>query len=168
MSSSALVLTSIVQNGGPPWWGVPVLAGAFTVLGAILSQTVTLLLARSQAKREDATRWHSNRLKAYSALLLRLNKVYDRLIFDEHAAPIEPEAVFDVVEPEATNARLLATPDVDRAISDIIGMLATVADRGWDNELDHISMSDTQERLVNLRRLMRAELGVPSRSDDTS
>lgn len=156
----------IAQNSGPPWWGVSVLAGAFTILGAILSQTVTLLLARSQAKRDDATRWHAERLTAYSSLLPKLNNVFNRLVFEYDSAPIEPEDVFDAVEPEATNARLLATPEVDKAIADVIGKLATVADRGWDSSMDHISMQAMQETLVTLRRLIRSELGVPPTNDD--
>ena len=111
------------------------------------------LLAGSQAKRDDATRWHAERLTAYSSLLPKLNNVFNRLVFEYDSAPIEPEDVFDAVEPEATNARLLATPEVDKAIADVIGKLATVADRGWDSSMDHISMQAMQETSRNFAKV---------------
>jgi hypothetical protein len=152
-------LVSTAQTGNSPWWGVPVLAGVFTVLGATLSQTVTLFLARSQAKRDDNTRWHSDRLKAYSTLLPAIDRIYTALVSEEnYGPPIEAEDVYDSLEPKATTARLIASPAVDKAIENVVSELATVAHHGWGKGSD--SINEMHERFVSLRKLMRAELGV--------
>jgi hypothetical protein len=153
-----LARSALAQSDSSPWWGVPVLAGAFTVLGAALSQAATLFLARAQTKREDLTRWHADRLKTYSMLLLALDKIHYNLI-SPSTPTIEPEEVFDAVEPAATTARLVAGPDVDKAISSTVTGLAEVADRGWDG-YQSPSMDEIERRFGKLRRLMRAELGV--------
>jgi hypothetical protein len=158
-SLTAFALSAVTSSASPPWWGVPVLAGIFTILGAALSQTTTLFLDRTKSRRDNATRWHADRLKAYSALLLALDKINFDLIASS-TPHMEPEEVFDAVEPAATTARLVAGPHVDSAIWKTITGLAEIADRGWgDNRLQ--SMDEMQQRFTNLRNLMRAELGVP-------
>jgi hypothetical protein len=109
-----------------PWWGVPVIAGIFTILGASLSQIVTWLLDRARARRDARTRWHSDRLDAYAATLLALDRIFTRLLEDETA--LGPQQVFDAVEPHATRARLLAGPAVEAKIWSTITGLAEVAD----------------------------------------
>lgn len=135
------------------------MAGIFVILGAVLSQTGTLLLDWAKSKRDNATRWHVDRLKSYSELLLTFDKIHYRLL-DTSEPPIEPEDVFDAVEPAATTARLVAGPNVDAAIWSTLTGLAEVADRGWGG--DHSpSMEEMLRRFTELRKLMRAELGVP-------
>jgi hypothetical protein len=154
-----LAFNAASQSSNPPWWGVPVLAGIFTILGAALSQTATLFIDRARWKRDNVTRWHVDRLRVYSELLLALDKIYDALTGDT-GPPIEPEEVFDAVQPAATTARLVASPDVDKAIWDTLTGLAEVADRGWGGDRSP-SMEEMAKRFTKLRKLMRAELGVP-------
>jgi hypothetical protein len=48
-----------------PWWGVPVLVGVFTLLAAILSQAVVILLDARRSKRENERRWDEEKREAY-------------------------------------------------------------------------------------------------------
>src|SRR4051794_36137249 len=45
------------NNTNTPWWGVPLVAGVFTIFGVLLAQASTYLVDRRKAAREDATRW---------------------------------------------------------------------------------------------------------------
>jgi hypothetical protein len=142
-----------------PWWGVPVLAGILTILGAALSQITTWLLDRARARRDAMTRWHSDRLEAYSAVLLALDKIFNKLVEDETA--VGPQQVFDAVEPQATRARLLAGPDVEAKIWSTITGLAQVADMGWRG--DSPSEDEMFDQIDELRNAIRVEIGVQGR-----
>lgn len=55
------MLVEIVGGGGgdaAPWWGVPVIAGGFLVVGAVLGFFFNRWNEDRKAKREDARRWH--------------------------------------------------------------------------------------------------------------
>ena len=41
-----------------PWWGVPVIAGAFLVIGALLGFLFNWIADARKAKREHTQRWH--------------------------------------------------------------------------------------------------------------
>lgn len=43
---------------GPPWWGVPVIAGIFLLAGACLGFVFNRSIERTRSAREDRTRWH--------------------------------------------------------------------------------------------------------------
>ena len=46
-----------------PWWGVSVVAGAFTVGGVVVAQVVAITPDRARARGEDARRWQADRRK---------------------------------------------------------------------------------------------------------
>src|ERR1700722_6654167 len=79
---SVVLAIALSASSGAPWWGVSVLAGVFTVLGAALAQIVTWLLARAQAQRDNVARWHNDRLEAYSAALLLFSRIYNEVCED--------------------------------------------------------------------------------------
>src|SRR3982751_3065097 len=56
---------------GAPWYGVSLIAGAFLVLGAILSQTASWLLAGKERAFTVEQRWDQPRLAAYAEFLER-------------------------------------------------------------------------------------------------
>ncbi|WP_146085489.1 hypothetical protein [Rathayibacter sp. AY1C4] len=45
---------------GAPWWGVPVVAGSFLILGAILGFVFNRINEGAKALREDSVRWSNN------------------------------------------------------------------------------------------------------------
>jgi len=52
-----------------PWWGVPVIAGAFLILGAVLGFWSNWLLEARKQSRTEALRWDAD-IRQYSAELL--------------------------------------------------------------------------------------------------
>jgi hypothetical protein len=54
-----------------PWWGVPLIAGAFLVIGALLSYVLTNLNDRRREQREDSKKWH-DQLRSEAAQLISL------------------------------------------------------------------------------------------------
>lgn len=51
-------LIQIVGESSAPWWGVPVIAGCFLLLGAVLGFIFNRLNDRHRERREARTRWH--------------------------------------------------------------------------------------------------------------
>lgn len=62
-----------------PWWAVPVLSGALTLLGVFSAQLVLIRNDRWKAKREDARRWHQDRLKLYLQLVEEFEGARDKI-----------------------------------------------------------------------------------------
>jgi hypothetical protein len=48
-----------------PWWGVPLIAGAFALGGVVLAQVNAIVMDRVRVRREDARRWHDDRRAVY-------------------------------------------------------------------------------------------------------
>ncbi|MEU4472487.1 hypothetical protein [Micromonospora sp. NPDC023888] len=63
-----------------PWWGVPVVAGVFTLIGVVAAQAVAVVLDRARAEREDAVRWHADSRRVYAAFLAQAHKIYVKVI----------------------------------------------------------------------------------------
>jgi hypothetical protein len=154
-TTALALLSSGVGSGNAPWWGVSVLAGVFTLLGAGISQLTTWLLDRSRARRADATRWHRDRLEAYSVIMQKLDRIFSQLVDDE-ARTADPMSIYDAVEAAASHATLVAGRTVGEAISSTINLLASAADSGWT--MDGVNEIDAS--LKRLRQLMRDELGI--------
>ncbi|MBT1541471.1 hypothetical protein KK103_06830 [Curtobacterium flaccumfaciens pv. flaccumfaciens] len=58
--SPAPILVEVTGQAasGPPWWGVPVIAGIFLLAGACLGFVFNRSIERTRSAREDRTRWH--------------------------------------------------------------------------------------------------------------
>ncbi|MCS5524656.1 hypothetical protein NY551_18135 [Curtobacterium flaccumfaciens pv. oortii] len=58
--SPARILVELTgqASSGPPWWGVPVIAGIFLLAGACLGFVFNRSIERTRSAREDRTRWH--------------------------------------------------------------------------------------------------------------
>jgi hypothetical protein len=52
-----------------PWWGVPVVAGAFLLIGGLLTFLFNFALDRARARRESRQRWDGALLEAGAELL---------------------------------------------------------------------------------------------------
>lgn len=100
-----------------PWWGLPLVAVAFALVGA----GVTLLVqardnyARSRAKR--TRRWYSERRDAYVALLTQYERATYRLraALDSGQSKPPPFTYLDEAGPALVQVRLLASGPVRSA-----------------------------------------------------
>jgi hypothetical protein len=66
-------------SGSTPWWGVPVLAGIFALVGVLLAQLVAYQLEQSRRQREDQRRradeeqrWDKNLVELYARYLVEI------------------------------------------------------------------------------------------------
>ncbi len=75
-----LLTTSTVGTpGSAPWWGVPLLAGIFALVGVLIAQLVAYRLERSRRQREDQRRraeeeqrWDKNLVELYARYLVEI------------------------------------------------------------------------------------------------
>jgi hypothetical protein len=78
-SPSPLVV-QIVGGEAAPWWGVPVIAGAFLLIGAVVAFLLNRSLEASKATREARTRWHTDVRSLGAevlAIALQMTDTYD-------------------------------------------------------------------------------------------
>jgi hypothetical protein len=100
-----------------PWWGLPLIAAVFALLGAAAAQIVT---ARSEAARIRAGRtgrWYEERKAAYVGLMAAFERALYRLRATYalgDPAP-DPLAYLDDVGPALMQVRLLASGPVRSA-----------------------------------------------------
>jgi hypothetical protein len=65
---------TVAQAQTAPWWGVPLIAGLFTIIGVLTAQSVSWTLDRRKASRESAQRWLTDRRQLYAKFLLAAGK----------------------------------------------------------------------------------------------
>jgi hypothetical protein len=79
---SAQVVQAVADAA--PWWGVPLIAGAFLIVGALMGFVNSLRSDRARFKREDARRWDAELLARAGAYMTSTAICFDQLrIFHE-------------------------------------------------------------------------------------
>ncbi|WIB34418.1 hypothetical protein [Curtobacterium sp. MCSS17_005] len=73
-------VSEAVASPAAPWWGVPVVAGAFLIVGAILGFFFNRLQDKHRADREKLQRWDQNVLGHTSRVVL----LAERFITEAH------------------------------------------------------------------------------------
>src|SRR5262245_45462964 len=63
VTATSAVFSSVMSTA--PWWGIPVLAGAFAFFGVVLAQGVALWIDRRRRKDEAQRRWDRERQEIY-------------------------------------------------------------------------------------------------------
>jgi hypothetical protein len=62
-----------------PWWGIPLVAGIFTIsgtiTGALIARSVSITLDKARAAREEARRWDEDRRRLYAAFKAKYHEV---------------------------------------------------------------------------------------------
>lgn len=74
-------LDALVAASAQPWWGIPVIAGCFLLLGGALGAVISFLSTRAsdrrKAAREDEQRWDSELLARAGTMLSTLDILYE-------------------------------------------------------------------------------------------
>lgn len=100
-----------------PWWGLPLVAAVFSLVGAGVTLLVTARgnYERSRAKRTK--RWYAERKEAYIALMTEFERATYRLRAAQDAGqpPPGPFVYLDAVGPALMQVRLLASGQVRSA-----------------------------------------------------
>jgi hypothetical protein len=100
-----------------PWWGLPLIAAVFALLGAVAAQLVTVRDEHGGRQARKAARWYEERRSAYVALLAAFERTTVRLRTDFAAGVTEPDPLryLDEVGPAIMQVRLLASAPVRSA-----------------------------------------------------
>ena len=100
-----------------PWWGLPLIAAAFALLGAAVAQLVTIRNEHSGIQARKTARWYEERTTAYVALLAAFERSTVRLRTGFAAGITEPDPMhyLDEVGPALMQVRLLASAPVRSA-----------------------------------------------------
>ena len=99
-----------------PWWGLPLIAAVFAVVGAAVAQFVTVRDNRLQRRVRRTRRWYDERKSAYVDLMAVFERAFYRLrtTLAAEKAP-DPLAYLDEVGPALMQVRLLASGPVRSA-----------------------------------------------------
>lgn len=88
-------LIEVAGGDVAPWWGVPVIAGAFLIIGAVLGYVFNRLQDKERARRDRSQQWDQNLLAhASSAISLArqfINDAYDHETWMKGLAEIQTE-----------------------------------------------------------------------------
>ena len=100
-----------------PWWGLPLIAAVFALLGAAVAQLVTARNAYARRQVAKNRRWYSERRDAYVGLLVAYERTITRLRTGFAAGATEPDPLryLDEVGPALMQVRLLASGPVRSA-----------------------------------------------------
>lgn len=100
-----------------PWWGLPLIAAVFALVGAAVAQFVTIRNHQVRSRTRKTRRWYEERKTAYVGLLAVFERVFYRLRTIYAAGDKEPDpiAYLDEVGPALMHVRLLASGPVRSA-----------------------------------------------------
>ena len=100
-----------------PWWGLPLTAAVFAVVGAAVAQFVTIRDNRLQRRVRRTRRWYEERKAAYVTLMVAFERVLYRLRAAYAAGDRAPDPLvyLDEVGPALMQVRLLASGPVRSA-----------------------------------------------------
>jgi hypothetical protein len=100
-----------------PWWGLPLIAAVFALLGAAVTLIVTARNRYLRDRSRRTRRWYDERKSAYVDLMAVFERVYYRLRATYDAGDKEPDPLvyLDEVGPALMQVRLLASGPVRSA-----------------------------------------------------
>jgi hypothetical protein len=100
-----------------PWWGLPLIAAVFALLGAAAAQLVTIRNEHGRKQVDRTVRWYEERKSAYVGLLAAYERTTIRLRTGFTAGVTEPDPLIylDEVGPALMQVRLLASAPVRSA-----------------------------------------------------
>ena len=100
-----------------PWWGLPLIAAVFALVGAATAQLVSARDNYRRNRRRDVRRWYAERKAAYVELLAVFERDTYRLraAFEAGEKPGSALAYVDEVGPALMQVRLLASGPVRSA-----------------------------------------------------
>jgi hypothetical protein len=100
-----------------PWWGLPLIAAVFALVGAAVAQLVTIRNHYARSRTRKTRRWYEERKAAYVDLLAVFERVFYRLRATYAGGDKEPDPLvyLDEVGPALMHVRLLASGPVRSA-----------------------------------------------------
>jgi hypothetical protein len=100
-----------------PWWGLPLVAAVFALLGAVTAQLVTIRNEYGRRRAAKGARWYEERKSAYVGLLAAFDRTILRLRTGFAAGVTEPDPMrySDEVGSALMQVRLLASAPVRSA-----------------------------------------------------
>ena len=102
---------------GIPWWGLPLIAAVFALVGSGVTLLVTARRDHVRNRVRKTRRWYEERKSAYVALMAVFERVVFRLRAGDTAGAREPDPLvyLDEVGPALMQVRLLASGPVRSA-----------------------------------------------------
>jgi hypothetical protein len=100
-----------------PWWGLPLVAAVFALVGAAVALVVTARNNYVRSRVRRTRRWYEERKAAYVALMAAFERTFYRLRATYAGAGKEPDPLgyLDEVGPALMQVRLLASGPVRSA-----------------------------------------------------
>jgi len=158
--SPSPLLVELVGQAGPPWWGVPVLAGIFLLLGGFLGFLFNRINEDRKAKREHKARWHDQVRVLSSKAITSARAIYQASVDKTNATEVpDPDdqpaaddkyakanakgwAELDVLLELQGDVSLVAPASISAALLDVI-------------EASHNLLASTHNQMDESREAMR-------------
>ncbi|MEU4242317.1 hypothetical protein [Actinoplanes sp. NPDC026619] len=133
-----------------PWWGLPLIAVVFALVGAVTAQLVTARTEHARNTRRKTRRWYEERKDAYVALLSVFERDTYRLraAYDSGDKAGSALAYVDEVAPALMRVRLLASGPVRSAALAVHVLLQKL-----HGEMNPASVSGVQPQ-IHFRELL--------------
>jgi hypothetical protein len=141
------------------WWWLAVLAGAFTILGVIITLVATWLVARRKNNLDDLRRFEPAVIDIY----VELDEFVDTIHNNAGGNPDEEKQIywdtFRATVRAVTRLELLTSERVYRVARDFQRLMVRFAP-GFDSS--DYPMAELVERIEELRQVIRKELRIPN------
>jgi hypothetical protein len=100
-----------------PWWGLPLIAAVFALVGAAVALLATARSNYLRSRSKRTRRWYAERKAAYVELMAQFERVFYRLRATYATGDKEPDPLvyLDEVGPALMQVRLLASGPVRSA-----------------------------------------------------
>jgi hypothetical protein len=115
-----------------PWWGLPLVAAVFALLGAAVAQLVTARNAYLRRRAARNRQWYADREDAYVALLVAYERTVIQLRTGFAAGVTAPDPLryLDETGPALMRVRLLASAPVRNAALGVHKLLESLHAEG--------------------------------------
>ena len=115
--NTAPVVATVSGVSQIPWWGLPLIAAVFALVGASVALLVSARNDYSRSRTRKRRRWYAERKSAYVDLMAVFERVVYRLRAGYAAGGQEPDPLvyLDEVGPALAQVRLLASGPVRSA-----------------------------------------------------
>ena len=149
-----------------PWWGLPLIAAVFALVGALVAQLVTARNDHLRNRVRRTRRWYAERRDAYVTFMAVVDRVAHRLRTGDAAGRRpDPLLYLDEIGPPLMHVRLLASGQVRSAAMAVHLLLEKLHATGKPSDVPGVEPSKHFRELLAQVPLVMQEFEVAVREE---
>jgi hypothetical protein len=119
-------MEAVVEASSSPWWGIPVIAGLFLLIGAVVSYLSVKASDSRRAKVEAKIRWHEE-VRKFSAQAVSAARIVEAEAKFQRRFESSPRAEISDKDADRLNASTTRANEAHKELERLEGDLALVA-----------------------------------------